>query len=100
MALKMCATVAGVKQDILSNPEADAGTKSPATALTNDITDKRGYAARWKHSVRAVDDWLAEGLPHLKIGTRRVRIFVPAADQWMHQRFGRQRRKTNSPVKS
>ena len=61
-----------------------------ATSAAN-ITDKKGYAARWKFSVRKVDDLLQSGLPHLKIGERRVRIIVPQADRWMEEKFSRQR---------
>ena len=57
------------------------------------VTDKRGYAERWGFSLRTVDNLLAKGLPHLKIGARRVRIEIAAADQWMRQTFGVQRRK-------
>jgi len=68
-------------------PDSTAGTK-----LTEEITDKRGYAERWRFSVRHIDNLIAQGLPHLAIGTRRVRIVVEEADAWMHQRFGTQRR--------
>lgn len=56
------------------------------------ITDKRGYAARWGFSPRHIDNLLAQGCPHLKIGKRRVRIMVDEADSWMKDRFGTQRR--------
>jgi len=58
---------------------------------TPEITDKRGYAARWRFSVRHMDNLLAQGLPHLKIGLRRVRIIVAEADRWMVERFGTRR---------
>ena len=57
-----------------------------------DITDKRGYAARWGFSVRKIDNLLAEGLPHLAIGKRRIRICVSEADAWMRVQFRVQRR--------
>jgi hypothetical protein len=57
-----------------------------------EITDKRGYARRWQGSPRWIDGLLAQGLPHLKIGARRVRIFIPEADLWMKTQFGTQRR--------
>jgi hypothetical protein len=60
--------------------------------MNGDITDKRGYAERWHFSPRLIDNLLAQGLPHLKIGTRRVRILVEEADAWMRERFGTQRR--------
>jgi hypothetical protein len=58
---------------------------------TEFVTDKRGYAARWHFSVRHTDSLLAQGLPHLKIGCRRVRIIVAEADRWMVERFGTRR---------
>lgn len=55
------------------------------------ITDKRGYGARWHFSVRHVDNLLSQGLPHCKIGRRRVRIVIADADAWMKERFGTRR---------
>lgn len=69
-------------------PDVATGEKLAAT----EITDKRGFAERWRFSTRMVDAFLAAGLPHLKIGKRRVRICIPEADSWMHQRFSTQRR--------
>jgi hypothetical protein len=62
---------------------------------TDNIVDKRGFAARWKFSPRHVDNFLAAGLPHLKVGSRRVRILIDEADAWMKSRFGTQR---NGPL--
>ena len=76
-----------MSNDILNTPDASTGTK-----LAADIADKRGYGQRWGFSPRHVDNLLAQGLPHLKIGTRRVRIFVSEADAWMKDRFATQRR--------
>ena len=58
----------------------------------NEIVDKKGYASRWSFSTRKVDDLLSQGLPHLKIGSRRVRICIPEADAWMRTKFATQRR--------
>lgn len=58
----------------------------------SDIMDKRQFAAHWQFSPRKIDDLLANGLPHLKIGKRRVRIFVNDADEWMKTKFFTQRR--------
>lgn len=69
-------------------PHAAGG--EPMLAAT--ITDKRGYAQRWQGSTRWVDSLLARGLPHCKIGARRVRILVPEADRWMVEQFGTSRR--------
>jgi hypothetical protein len=56
------------------------------------ITDKRGFGARWLFSPRHVDNLIKQGLPHLKIGRRRVRIMTDEADKWMIEKFGTQRR--------
>ena len=71
----------------LKTPQVAGGIEQSAQ-----ITDKRGYGSRWQSSVRTVDNWLKAGLPHLKIGARRVRIDIPEADQWMRDRFSVQRR--------
>lgn len=68
-------------------PDAATGQNSAVG-----ITDKRGYAARWQFSTRHIDNLMAMGLPHLRVGSRRVRIMIPEADDWMHERFGTQRR--------
>jgi hypothetical protein len=67
-------------------------TPDTATGHTMAVTDKRGYGQRWMFSARHVSNLLAAGLPHLKIGSRRVRIVVDEADAWMRERFGTQRR--------
>jgi hypothetical protein len=68
-------------------PEAATGDEKLAT----EITDKKGYARRWQGSPRWIDGLLAQGLPHLKIGARRVRICIPEADAWMREQFHTQR---------
>jgi hypothetical protein len=61
-------------------------------ALASPFTDKKGFAKRWQGSTRWVDDLIARGMPHLKIGSRRVRICVAEADAWMQEQFRTQRR--------
>lgn len=73
----------------LAMPDNATGNQS---SLASPFTDKRGYAKRWQASTRWVDGLLAQGLPHLKIGKRRVRICVPDADAFMHEKFHTQRR--------
>jgi hypothetical protein len=87
----------------IQEPDAVAGQKPtteiveqlPAASGRNgvaaQITDKRGFGARWMFKPRTVDKFLQEGLPHLKIGSRRVRIVVSEGDAWMVQRYGTQR---------
>ena len=69
-------------------PDVATGEKLAAS----EIVDKKGFGQRWLFSTRHIDKLLAEGLPHLKIGKRRVRISTAEADAWMWQRFGTQRR--------
>ncbi len=64
---------------------------APGDLRAETILDKRGFAAHWKFSVRTIDGLLAHGLPHLKIGKRRVRINTCVADSWMTENFGVQR---------
>ena len=73
----------------IQSPEHATGNQS---SLASPYTDKRGFAQRWQGSTRWVDDLLARGLPHLKIGKRRVRLCIPEADAWMQEQFRTQRR--------
>lgn len=76
----------------LDRPSADSGT--PVNSQNDHpVTDKRGFAKRWLFSPRHIDNLILQGLPHLKIGERRVRIIVADGDKWMKERFGTQRRK-------
>ena len=62
-------------------------TVASSEAQQSEITDKAGFAARWGFSRRMVDHFIAEGLPHLKIGERRIRIVIAEADQWMRDKY-------------
>jgi hypothetical protein len=73
-------------------PQEHEAITGGALSATTNITDKRGYAKRWQFSPRHVDNLIARGLPHLKIGKRRVRILIDEADSWMRQSYGTQRR--------
>jgi hypothetical protein len=42
-------------------------------------------------SVRWVDLQLPRGMPHLKIGARRVRFDLGEVAQWLKERYGTQR---------
>jgi len=80
----------------LPTPDAAAGHLKPAVG----ITDKRGYSQRWQFSPRHIDNLIAQGLPHLKIGKRRVRIIVDEADAWMHEKFATRRNGTVAGIKA
>ena len=65
----------------------------PDTADPKDdrIVDKKTWARRWNLSTRTVDKFLQSGMPHLKIGSRRVRLIVQEADSWMKEKFATRR---------
>src|SRR5690349_9375432 len=75
-------------------------TGKSAESQDRPVLDKRGYAARWLFSPRHIDHLITQGLPHLAIGTRRVRIFVDEADAWMRARYGVQRRTGKKATKA
>lgn len=55
--------------------------------------DKRAVAVlAGGFSVRWVDMQLAHGMPHLKIGPRRVRFDLAEVAAWLKERYGQQRR--------
>ncbi|MGO8839070.1 MAG: hypothetical protein ACLQAH_07495 [Limisphaerales bacterium] len=72
---------------IIRTPDAATDNK-----LAAEITDKRGFGQRWLFSTRHVDNLIAAGLPHCKIGSRRIRILIGEADKWMVEKYGTQRR--------
>jgi hypothetical protein len=74
------------------NVKALEAPNSQPMLAANEITDKRGYAGHWQSSTRSVDNWIARGMPCLRIGKRKVRILTSEADAWMREQFGGQRR--------
>lgn len=78
-----------------SHPDADAGNFKPLAHDNNTIApfgDKRDVARMIKQSVRSVDNHMAAGMPHLKIGKRRCRFDLAAVREWMLSQYGIQRR--------
>jgi len=61
------------------------------TEAAGEFLDKRALAARWRLCPRSISNLLAMGLPHLKIGTRRVRFVVSECDKWLIDTFHVQR---------
>mgnify|MGYP000857359432 CR=1 FL=1 len=53
--------------------------------------DKITFGGRYGLGKRSVDNLIAAGLPHLKVGNRRVRIITSEADEWMRERYGTRR---------
>jgi hypothetical protein len=60
----------------LITTDAAAVQEKPAT----EILDKRQFGKRWQFSVRHIDNLLKMGMPHLRVGERRVRIIATEAD--------------------
>jgi hypothetical protein len=81
-------------KEVANVPDAVAGQ----TNTTQFATDKRGYGARVGFSPRMIDKLLAAGMPHLKIGERRVRIIIADADAWLRDQYSTRRRKAIKPV--
>ena len=84
--MRLGARLNHMTNELIAGPETATGQR-----LAGEITDKKGYGLRWGFSARHIDNLIAQGLPHLKVGSRRVRIEVGPADEWMRRRFGRQR---------
>ena len=75
-----------------SNPDANAGNfKSSAHDNITPFGSKRDVAAMLQLSVRSVDNHIAAGMPHLKIGKRRCRFDLAAVREWMLAQYGVQR---------
>ena len=49
------------------------------------------FGERYRMGQRTVWRWIAVGLPHLKLGTRKTRIPIKEGDEWMQNKFLRRR---------
>ena len=67
---------------------AETKSATPHETMTPVATDKKGFAERWNLSARHINNLMDDGLPHLKIGRRRVRIVLEEADRWMKEKYG------------
>ena len=72
-------------KETLQTPDAATGTQFAAL-------DKEGFGQQFDVSKRTVDGWLADGLPHLKLSARCVRIPVSEGSDWVKRKFFTQRR--------
>jgi excisionase family DNA binding protein len=58
--------------------------------MNNDIKqygDKNDVAAMLQLSKRTVDTLLSKGMPHLRIGARRVRFDMDEVQKWLKEKF-------------
>lgn len=75
-------------------PDANAGNLKPLAHDNNIIApfgSKRDVAAMLQMSIRSVDNYMADGMPHLKFGKRRCRFDLPAVREWVLAQYGVQR---------
>ncbi len=69
---------------ILRTPENPAGT-------LRKFGDKHDVAELLGLCTRSVDNLLAQGCPHLKLGKRRVRFDLDEVREWAKREFGTRR---------
>jgi len=86
-----------MKIDNSFTPEAAPGSKLAAsdTARLGDKTAVAdmagGFSKRW------VDSQIALGMPHLKLGPRRVRFDLAEVREWLREKYHVQRRAPAAP---
>lgn len=73
----------------LNSPPTNATAPDMATAPV--VLKIPEFAARYGVGLRTVYKWLSIGLPHLKPSRTITRIPVKEADEWVHQKYFRQR---------
>jgi predicted DNA-binding transcriptional regulator AlpA len=67
-------------------PETVAGNKSAVQ-----LRDKNDIAAMCKISSRSVSNYMEKGMPHLRLGSRRVRFIESDVLAWLKTNCGCQR---------
>lgn len=68
-------------------PETGTGISK----LPEEFGTKRDVARMVGMSVRSISNFMALGLPHVKLSKRRVRFDLPDCRQWFKDKFGQQR---------
>jgi predicted DNA-binding transcriptional regulator AlpA len=58
-----------------------------ANAEQNYLITKRDVANRVCVTTRTIENLMAQGLPHLKLGSRRTRFDWPQVKEWLENRF-------------
>jgi hypothetical protein len=79
-----------VKNTVSYTPDATTGNTKAAHERFGDKRDVGAMAGGL--SVRWVDNQLTLGMPHLKIGRRRVRFDLAEVREWLKARYGCARR--------
>lgn len=75
-----------ISGDDRSNSVHDKSGAPPA------FGDKRAVAAMLGMSVRSVDNLMGQGMPYMRLGTRRVRFDLEEVRTWLKGHFGTRRR--------
>jgi len=78
--------------EIVTSEAATGLSKLAASDNLPQFGDKRDVAAMARVSRRTVDNFLADGCPHIKLGARRVRFDLAEVRAWLKQKYGTQRR--------
>jgi predicted DNA-binding transcriptional regulator AlpA len=79
-----------VNHNTQQTPEVATGQSS--LAAVQRYGGKKDVASMVQMSVRSVDNFVAQGCPHLKLGKRRVRFDMAEVRQWLSDNFRTQRR--------
>ena len=74
----------------IQTPESSPGNS--ALVQVPRYGGKKDVASMVQMSVRSVDNFVAQGCPHLKLGKRRVRFDMAEVRQWLADNFRTQRR--------
>jgi predicted DNA-binding transcriptional regulator AlpA len=76
----------------LAVDQKDAKADEQFAATVPRYGDKKAVAAMLGMSRRTVDNLVAQGCPHLRIGARRLRFDMNEVRSWLTQQFHTQRR--------
>jgi predicted DNA-binding transcriptional regulator AlpA len=76
----------------LAAAEKDAKADEQWAATVPRYGDKKAVAAMLGMSRRTVDNLVAQGCPHLRIGSRRLRFDMDEVRGWLTEQFHTQRR--------
>ena len=74
--------------------KSDAAAGDKSVTINNSLPrygSKADVAAMLQMSRRTVDNFLARGCPHLKLGSRRCRFDMEEVREWLSQNFRTQR---------
>ena len=80
----------------LQPKEIETDSQIVADSITAPLGKKRDVAKMINVCVRSVDNYIAEGCPHLKLSPRSVRFDLAEVKVWFKTQYGQQKRKSYS----